>query len=63
MACASRWLDNVTGEHRSLFLDQDATTLAERVSQFVDMADTINDAARRAETLALLARAMDTLRD
>ena len=58
-----RWLDNVTGEHRSLFLDQDATTLAERVSQFVDMADTINDAARRAETLALLARAMDTLRD
>jgi hypothetical protein len=58
-----RLFDNMTGEARSVFLDQDATRLlAERLTQFVGMADTIKSASKRAETLALLARAMDTLR-
>ena len=53
-----RWLDNVPAS----IATSSSALLAERLSQFVGMADYIKDAARRAETLALLARAMDTLR-
>jgi len=54
--------DEPIHDTRSVFLDATATaTLARRLSQYVGMADTISNAAKRAQAMDLISRAFNVL--